>query len=189
MCIIFTGQVASKADGFRQNRQKSPKARAHSGERAPKLKVKLTTQFRQPHLSALIAHSRLEFSLNHLVLLSNTYLVTVRTSVSNVVELPGAGLGRMITINSEFNGTTLELVTLTLYYMQSPLISRVGLRRTCAYYRTSARAMCVRKCVRKGFVNCACVVGACGHIFDLRCAIALFILVDRGADEYVNRNT
>ena len=66
--------------------------------------------------------------------------------------------------------------------------SDVGLRRTCAYYRTSARAMCVRKCVRKGFVNCACVVGACGHIFDLRCAIAaLFILVDRGADEYVNR--
>ena len=68
LCIIFTGQVASKADGFRLNRQKSPKARAHSGERAPKLKVKLTTQFRQPHLSALIAHSRLEFSLNHLVL-------------------------------------------------------------------------------------------------------------------------
>jgi hypothetical protein len=67
LCIIFTGQVASKADEFRQNRQKSPKARAHSGERAPKLKVKLTTQFRQPHLSALIAHSRLEFSLNHLV--------------------------------------------------------------------------------------------------------------------------
>ena len=27
----------------------------------------------------------------------------------------------------------------------------VGLRRTCAYYRTSARAICVRKCVRKGF--------------------------------------
>ena len=122
LCIIFTGQLASKADEFRLNRQKSPKARAHSGERAPKLKVKLTTQFRQPHLSALIAHSWLEFSLNHLVLLSNTYLVTVRTSVSNVVELPGAGLGRMITINSEFNGTTLELVTLTLYYMQSPLI-------------------------------------------------------------------
>ena len=42
--------------------------------------------------------------------------------MSNVVELPGAGLGRMVTINSEFNGTTLELVTLTLYYMQSPLI-------------------------------------------------------------------
>ena len=41
--------------------------------------------------------------------------------------------------------------------------------------------------MQKGFVNCACVVGACGHIFDLRCAIALFILVDRGADEYVNR--
>jgi hypothetical protein len=41
----------------------------------------------------------------------------------------------------------------------------------------------VRKCVRKESVNCACVVGACGHIFDLRCAI----LVDRGADEYVNR--
>ena len=68
LCIIFTGQLASKADEFRLNRQKSPKARAHSGERAPKLKVKLTTQFRQPHLSALIAHSRLEFSLNHLVL-------------------------------------------------------------------------------------------------------------------------
>ena len=89
--------------------------------------------------------------------------------------------------------------------------------------------MCVRKCVRKGFVNCACVVGACGHILTcdgaialllpisetrfstalfwailrfcnsktedfsnlrsknvLRCAIALFILVDREADEYVN---
>ena len=45
--------------------------------------------------------------------------------------------------------------------------------------------MCVRKCVRRGFVNCACVVGGCGHIFDLRCAIALFILVHRGADEYV----
>ena len=40
--------------------------------------------------------------------------------------------------------------------------------------------------MRKGFVNCACVVGACGHIFDLRCAIALFILVDREADEYIN---
>ena len=66
------------------------------------------------------------------------------------------------------------------------LWSDVGLRRTCAYYRTSARAMCVRKCVRKGFVNCACVVGACGPIFDLRRAIALF-LVDRGADKYVNR--
>ena len=74
LCIIFTGQVASKADEFRLNGQKSPKARAHSGERAPKLKVKLTTQFRQPHLSALIAHSRLEFSLNHLVLFSNTYI-------------------------------------------------------------------------------------------------------------------
>ena len=61
------------------------------------------------------------------------------------------------------------------------------MRRTCAKNRTAARAMCVRKCVQKGFVNCACVVGACGHIFDLRCAIALFILVDRGADEYVNR--
>ena len=29
--------------------------------------------------------------------------------------------------------------------------SDVGLRCTCAYYRTSARAMCVRKCVRKRF--------------------------------------
>ena len=40
--------------------------------------------------------------------------------------------------------------------------------------------------------NCVCVVGACGHIFDLRCAIALFALVDMMADhfmyyEYVNR--
>ena len=32
-------------------------------------------------------------------------------------------------------------------------------------------------------VRCRCV----RHIFDLRCAIALFILVDRAADEYVNR--
>ena len=57
------------------------------------------------------------------------------------------------------------------------LSADVGLWRTCAYYRTSTRAMCVRKCVRKGFVNCACVVGACGHIFDLRCAIALSWLI------------
>ena len=27
-------------------------------------------------------------------------------------------------------------------------------------------------------LNCACVVGACGHIFDLRFAIALFLNVD-----------
>ena len=39
----------------------------------------------------------------------------------------------------------------------------VGLRRTCAYYRTSARAMCVRKCVRKAILKCACEVRACGH--------------------------
>ena len=32
-------------------------------------------------------------------------------------------------------------------------------------------------------VRCRCVRA----YFDLRCAIALFILVDRGADEYVNR--
>ena len=33
--------------------------------------------------------------------------------------------------------------------------------------------------------NCACVVGACGHIFDLRCAIALFALVNMGADHFM----
>ena len=37
----------------------------------------------------------------------------------------------------------------------------VGLRRTCAYYRTFARAMCVRKCVRKGLETCVCDVRAC----------------------------
>ena len=36
--------------------------------------------------------------------------------------------------------------------------------------------MCVRKCVRKRFWKCACVVGACGLICELRCAIALFTL-------------
>ena len=54
----------------------------------------------------------------------------------------------------------------------------VGLRRTCAYYRTSARAMCVRK----GFLNCECVVGAYGQIFEVRFVIALFTLDDMGAD-------
>ena len=39
----------------------------------------------------------------HKVVSSNMFnLLTF--SVSNVVELPGAGLGRMITINSELNG-------------------------------------------------------------------------------------
>ena len=33
----------------------------------------------------------------------------------------------------------------------SAIISDVGLRRICAYYRTSACAMCLRKCVRIGF--------------------------------------
>ena len=45
----------------------------------------------------------------------------------------------------------------------------VGLRRTGAYYRTSARAMCVRK----GFgecVRCRCVWA----ILDLQFAIAFF---------------
>ena len=76
----------------------------------------------------------------------------------------------------EFNLKPRILIKSGYYILPSPsnaLLSDVGLRRTCAYYRTSARAMCVRKCVRKGFVNCVCVVGACGHIFDLRCAIAL----------------
>ena len=53
------------------------------------------------------------------------------------------------------------------------LFSDVGLRRTCAYYRTSARAMCVRKCVRQGFWNCVCDVRACGSFLVVRCAIAL----------------
>ena len=48
--------------------------------------------------------------------------------------------------------------------------SDVGLRRTCAYYRTSARAMCVRKCVRKGFGTVRAKVRACGQFSscDLR---------------------
>ena len=32
----------------------------------------------------------------------------------------------------------------------SILIPDVGLRHTCAYYHTSAHAMCMRKCVQKG---------------------------------------
>ena len=46
----------------------------------------------------------------------------------------------------------------------------VGLRRTCAYYRTSARAMCVRKCVRKGFETVRAEVSAYGQLSkcDLR---------------------
>ena len=46
----------------------------------------------------------------------------------------------------------------------------VGLRRTCAYYRTFARAMCVRKCVRKGFGTVRAEVRAHGHLTkcDLR---------------------
>ena len=41
----------------------------------------------------------------HKVVSSNMFnLLTF--SVSNVVELPGAGLGRMIIINSELNGAT-----------------------------------------------------------------------------------
>ena len=72
------------------------------------------------------------------------------------------------------------------FHFQETKYSDVGLRRTCAEDNTSARAMCVRKCVRKGFAKCACVVGAYGHIFDLQCAITLFILVDREADEHLN---
>ena len=53
----------------------------------------------------------------------------------------------------------------------SSLRTDVGLRRTCAYYRTSARAMCVRKCVRKGFWNCACDVCACSSF--LACDVRL----------------
>ena len=46
----------------------------------------------------------------------------------------------------------------------------VGLRRTCADYRTSARAMCVRKCVRKGFGTVRAKVRAYGQLSmcDLR---------------------
>ena len=51
----------------------------------------------------------------------------------------------------------------------------VGLRRTCAYYCTSAYAMCMRKCVQKGFgtVRCRCV---CWHILSCDFAITLFHL-------------
>ena len=59
----------------------------------------------------------------------------------------------------------------------SAIISDVGLRRTCAYYRTSARAMCLRKCVRKGFGTVREEVRAYGHMyFELRFAMALFTL-------------
>ena len=47
--------------------------------------------------------------------------------------------------------------TVLLSILLNELPSDVGLRRTCAYYRTFARAMCVRK----GFRNCACDVRAC----------------------------
>ena len=57
-------------------------------------------------------------------------------------------------------------------------VSDVGLRRTCAYYRTFARAMCVRKCVRKGFRKVCAEVRAYGVIFDVRFAIALFTMND-----------
>ena len=63
------------------------------------------------------------------------------------------------------------------------IISR-RLVATHMYYGTSTRAMCVWKCVRKRFWKCACVVGACRLICELRCAIALFTLVDMWADEY-----
>ena len=60
--------------------------------------------------------------------------------------------------------------------MNQKIGSDVGLRRTCAYYRTSARAMCVRKCVRKGLGSVRAEVRAYGHIFEVRFAIALFDL-------------
>ena len=52
----------------------------------------------------------------------------------------------------------------------------VGLRRTCAYYRTSARAMCVRKCVRKGFETVRAEVSANGQLSmcDLRSHFSVF---------------
>ena len=52
------------------------------------------------------------------------------------------------------------------YWAPSILLrSDVGLRRTCAHYRTSAHAMCVQKCMRKGFWNCVCDVHACGSFW------------------------
>ena len=64
--------------------------------------------------------------------------------------------------------------------MRTPqLFPDVGLRRTMcilSHFRTCD----VRAEVRAERVcNCACVVGASRHIFDLRCAIALFALFGR----------
>ena len=62
------------------------------------------------------------------------------------------------------------------------------------YRRWVAAHMCVlshfRTCDVRAEVraervwNSACVVGACGHIFDVRCAIALFTLVDMEANHF-----
>ena len=48
------------------------------------------------------------------------------------------------------------------------LDSDVGLRPTCAYYRTSARAMRVQKCVRKGSGTVRAKVRAYGQFFKVR---------------------
>jgi hypothetical protein len=58
-------------------------------------------------------------------------------------------------IDIEEYGDDLILVTLQLFVLLSKSHSYpdVGLRRTCAYYRTSAHAMCMRKCVWKRFGN------------------------------------
>ena len=53
-------------------------------------------------------------------------------------------------------------------------LTDVGLRRTCAYYRTSACAMCVRKCVRKGIWNYGCDVRVCGLFSGVQSAIPIF---------------
>ena len=60
--------------------------------------------------------------------------------------------------------------TVLLSILLNELPSDVGLRRTCAYYRTFAHAMCVRKCVRKGFetVRAMCVRVAHFWVCDVR---------------------
>ena len=71
-----------------------------------------------------------------------------------------------------------KCLTTLLTVPETRLKADVGLRRTSAYYCTSTRAMCVRKCVRKGFRTVHAEVRAYGEIFAVRFTIALFTLND-----------
>ena len=80
-------------------------------------------------------------------------------------------------INMTFSTANIKesFYTIVLWHIHQYLHPDVGLRRTCAYYCTFARAMCVQKCVRKGFCNCVCDVRACSSFWGVQCAIALLL--------------